>query len=83
MRRLAVLPMLLFPLCAAANCKDNLQAWASAVRADLKFDSEHAVCRINPADSRQVLAVIIANASTGQIIDRHYKAAPTPSTARS
>ncbi|MCQ2996433.1 hypothetical protein NLO95_20220 [Pseudomonas syringae] len=63
MRKLAVLPLLFFPLLAlplfaSANCADNIREWAKTLRPDLKLDSEHAVCKINPANSSQVLAAL-------------------------
>ncbi|GFM81355.1 hypothetical protein PSCICN_20470 [Pseudomonas cichorii] len=63
MRILAALPLLFFPLLASpllasANCTDKIQGWAKALRPDLKLDSEHAVCKINPGDSSQVLAAL-------------------------
>lgn len=63
MRKLAVLPLLFFPLLAlplfaSTNCADNIRGWAKTLRADLKLDSEHAVCKINPANSSQVLAAL-------------------------
>ncbi|MCP2072457.1 UNVERIFIED_ORG: hypothetical protein J2Y77_001893 [Pseudomonas lini] len=58
MRALAVLPLFFFPLVALADCTEQLQTWAKTLRPDLKLDSEHAVCRINPANSSQVLAAL-------------------------
>lgn len=58
MRKLAALALLFTPLFASANCTEHLQTWAKAVRADLKLDSEHAVCKINPANERQTLAAL-------------------------
>lgn len=58
MRKLAVLPLLFFPLFASANCTNNIKGWAKTLRPDLKLDREHAVCKVNPANSSQVLAAL-------------------------
>ncbi|MHA6195045.1 PA3715 family protein [Pseudomonas wadenswilerensis] len=58
MRRFAVLPLFLFPVIAWGDCTEHLQAWAQALHPTLKFDSETAVCKVNPADSSQVLAAL-------------------------
>ncbi|WP_349969944.1 hypothetical protein [Pseudomonas caspiana] len=100
MHKLAVLPLLFFPLFASADCTDEIQGWAKTLRPDLKLDTEHAVCKINPGDSSQILAalpfaenvaedgqgdyglgVIVASATTGKIIARHYQARAISSDA--
>lgn len=58
MRKLFALALLCTPLFASADCTEHLQAWAKTVRADLKLDSEHAVCKINPGNPRQTLAAL-------------------------
>lgn len=58
MRKLAALPLLILPLFAFADCTEQLQGWAKALHPTLVFDSEHAVCKNNPADPKQVLAAL-------------------------
>lgn len=58
MRRFAVLPLLFFPVIAWGDCTEHLQTWAQALHPTLTFDSEYAVCKVNPADSGQVLAAL-------------------------
>ncbi len=58
MHKLAALPLLFFPLFAFADCRDELQIWAKTLHPKLKFDSARAVCKVNPADSNQVLAAL-------------------------
>ena len=63
MRKLAALPLLLFPFFAFADCTNQLQGWAKALHPSLVFDSEHAVCKVNPADPQQVLAALTFTAT--------------------
>lgn len=58
MRNLAAIPLLYLPLLALADCKDQLQTWARALHPTLVFDTEHAVCKTNPAEPQQVLAAL-------------------------
>lgn len=58
MRKLAVLPLLILPLFAFADCRDQLQGWADVLQPTLKLDLEHSVCKANPADPKQVLAAL-------------------------
>ncbi len=58
MRRFTLLPLFVFPVIAWGDCTGHLQTWAQALHPALKFDREHAVCRINPADPSQVLAAL-------------------------
>ncbi|RMQ47776.1 hypothetical protein ALQ04_04080 [Pseudomonas cichorii] len=58
MHKIAVLPLLFFPLIAFADCTEHLQTWASTLQPDLKFDSARAVCKVNPANPGQVLAAL-------------------------
>ncbi|WP_407315369.1 hypothetical protein [Pseudomonas sp. nanlin1] len=100
MHKLAVLLLLCFPLFASADCTDDIQHWAKTLRPDLQLDAEHAVCKINPGDTSQILAalpfaenvaqdgqgdyglgVVVASATTGKIIARHYQAGAISSDA--
>ncbi|WP_163007248.1 hypothetical protein, partial [Pseudomonas viridiflava] len=58
MLKLAALPLLVLPLFALADCKDQLDDWARTVKPDLKFDRERAACKINPADGSQTLVAL-------------------------
>ncbi|MEE4103540.1 hypothetical protein V2I78_05520 [Pseudomonas viridiflava] len=58
MLKLTALPLLVLPLFALADCKDQLDDWARTVKPDLKFDRERAACKINPADGSQTLVAL-------------------------
>ncbi|WP_277962757.1 hypothetical protein [Pseudomonas sp. RIT-To-2] len=58
MRTLVVFPLLFAPLIAFADCSEHLSGWATALHPTLAFDSEHAVCKPNPADATQVVAAL-------------------------
>ncbi|GFM64155.1 hypothetical protein PSCICJ_02730 [Pseudomonas cichorii] len=58
MTKFAALALLFFPLLASADCTDQLQAWANTLKPDLKFDSERAVCKVNPANAGLILAAL-------------------------
>ncbi|MDR0212263.1 MAG: hypothetical protein LBJ33_24260 [Pseudomonas putida] len=58
MRRSIVLPLFFLPVIAWGDCTEHLQTWAQALHPTVKFDSEYAVCKANPADPGQVLAAL-------------------------
>lgn len=58
MRKLSALALLFIPLLASADCTEHLPTWARSLQPDLKLDSEHAVCKINPGNPRQTLAAL-------------------------
>jgi len=58
MRTLAVLPLLFLPVIAWGDCTEHLQTWAQDLHPTLTFDSNHAVCKINPGNATQVLAAL-------------------------
>lgn len=58
MNKFAAMALLFFPLLASADCTEQLQNWARTLKPDLKFDSERAVCKINPANPGQILAAL-------------------------
>ncbi|MGY3295649.1 hypothetical protein ACVWY1_000067 [Pseudomonas sp. TE6288] len=58
MRRFAVLPLLLAPMIAWGDCTQHLQTWAQDLHPTLELATEFVVCKVNPADASQVLAVL-------------------------
>lgn len=58
MLKVAVVPLLFLPIFAWADCTEHLQTWAQTLHPELKFDSQRAVCKVNPGDARQVLAAL-------------------------
>ena len=72
MHKLAVLPLFFAPMIAWGDCTQHLQGWAQALHPQLEFDSEHAVCKVNPADSSQILAVLPFAVSIEENEDANY-----------
>ncbi len=72
MHKLAVLPLFFAPMIAWGDCTQHLQGWARALHPQLEFDSEHAVCKVNPADSSQILAVLPFAVSIEENEDANY-----------
>lgn len=58
MCRLHLIALLFFPIIAFGDCTSHLDAWAKALHPDLKFDSQNAVCKADPGDSKQLLAAM-------------------------
>ncbi|AUY32004.1 MULTISPECIES: hypothetical protein [Pseudomonas] len=58
MRRFTALPLLFAPMIAWGDCTKNLQTWAQALHPTLSLASDFAVCKVNPADTSQVLAAL-------------------------